>query len=68
MEIGNLVKKTSGNDTGEIGIVVEKVTNNIPKSQQDPVVILTVLVGTKLKNWYAKLVEVIDESSQAYKR
>tara|TARA_A100001015_G_scaffold296932_1_gene377827 strand:+ start:192 stop:545 length:354 start_codon:yes stop_codon:yes gene_type:complete len=58
MKVGDLVRKNSGKDSGEVGVIIKNVTNSYASG---PIVILTVLVDGETKNWYSEYVEVIDE-------
>ena len=60
MKVGDLVKKVTGGQTGEVGVILEKVVNSYDKG---PITILIVMVGNETKKWYSDYVEVIDEKT-----
>ena len=67
MKVGDLVKKISGDsDLNKTGIVVEIVHNRRTlgdvhrASSTQESVIVRVLTGAGVKNWYADLLQVID--------
>ncbi len=60
MKIGDLVRKKTGMEEGEIGVIVNMTTNSYENG--DPVTILTVISKKVIVNWYASYVEVINES------
>ena len=59
MKVGDLVKKVTGGQTGEVGVILEKVVNSYDKG---PITILIVMVGNETKKWYSDYVEVLNES------
>ena len=59
MKVGDLVRKVSGAQQGEIGVIVSVVTNSYDKA--GPTTILTVINRGEIKNWYSDYVEIIDK-------
>ena len=60
MKIGDLVRKTRGSDSGEVGIIYKVITNSY--DTKNAITILEVMVGENIKKWYSNYAEVINES------
>ena len=55
MKVGDLVQKKAGNlDKGEVGVIVEVITNDVGNT------FAKVSTDNKIKVWYAEFIEVIN--------
>mgnify|MGYP001202976886 CR=1 FL=1 len=58
---GDLVLKAGGHRKGEIGIVIETITNKYEKSIVTVATVVDIKTG-EIKKWYTDFVEVIVEA------